>query len=121
MIMSNNGSDIAFEDIFSFLKENGFTGTKLRLLFFWCRHPQAKFDLDCIARFMDTTHHHLNEMLRDLIEKGMIKEQYCSSGMAHYSINPEHAVSDYISELAKLDWGVLRSIQGELEKEAIPA
>ncbi|MCX6005513.1 MAG: hypothetical protein NT082_07580 [Chloroflexi bacterium] len=121
MIMYRNNSDLASEDIFSFLKENEFTGAKLRLLFFWCRHPQAKFDLDCIARFLDTTHHHLHEMLRDLIEKGMVKEQYCSSGMANYSINPEHIVSDYISELAKLDWSALRSIEGELEKEALPA
>ena len=49
------------QDLISFLKENEFTGLRLRLLLFWGRHPQAKFNLDCIAHVLDLTRHHLRE------------------------------------------------------------
>jgi hypothetical protein len=58
-------------------------------------------------------------MLRELIEKGMVEEKYCSSGIAHYSLNPEHELSDYVQELATLDWSAIRNLEGEVEKSAL--
>jgi hypothetical protein len=107
------------EEIFSFLKENEFTGLRLRLLLFWGRHPQARFNLDGISHVMDITHHHLKELLKELIDKGMINEQYCPSGIAHYSLNHDHEFSGHIQKLAELDWSAINSIEGELEKEAL--
>jgi len=107
------------EDIFSFLKENEFTGLKLRLLLFWGRHPEARFNLDGIAHVMDITRHHLKELLRELIDKGMIDEQYCTCGIAHYSLNHDHKYSGQIKKLAAMDWSEINSIEGELEREAL--
>jgi len=112
--------DLATQDLLSFLKENDFKGLKLRLLLFWTRHPQTKFNLDCIAHVLDTTRHHLHGVLGELIDKGMIREQYCPSGIAHYSLNHEHAINEYILELSKLDWSIIKNLEGELESEAVP-
>ena len=108
-------------DLLSFLKENDFTGLKLKLLLFWGRHPQAKFNLDCIAHVLETSRHQLHATLVELIDKDMIREQYCSSGIAHYSLNQEHVIHHYASELSKLDWSVIKNLEGELEGEAVPA
>jgi hypothetical protein len=107
------------EDIISFLKENEFTGLKLRLLLFWSRHPETRFNLDGIAHVMEITRHHLKELLKELIDKGMINEQYCASGIAHYSLNHEHEYSGHIKKLAAMDWSEINSIEGELEREAL--
>jgi len=117
--MNGHSTSMTDHDLISFLRENDFTGHRLRLLLFWGRHPQAKFNLDCIAHVFDITHHHLREMLRELIEKGMVEEKYCTSGIAHYSLNPEHALSDYVQELATLDWSAIRNLEGEVEREAL--
>ncbi|MBN1690640.1 MAG: hypothetical protein JW901_06430 [Dehalococcoidia bacterium] len=119
MVMNGHSTSMTDHDLISFLRENDFTGHRLRLLLFWGRHPQAKFNLDCIAHVLDITHHHLREMLRELIEKGMVEEKYCTSGIAHYSLNPEHALSDYVQELATLDWSAIRNLEGEVEREAL--
>ncbi|MGD0354580.1 MAG: hypothetical protein ABSB31_03940 [Dehalococcoidia bacterium] len=107
-------------DLFSFIKENDFTGLKLRLLFFWGKHPHTKFDMDCIANFLDITRYHLRDIIKDLISKGVIDEQYCSNGTAHYSLNHENEKTKYIDELARLDWSVLNSMLGAIEREALP-
>lgn len=109
---------VAIPDLFDFLKENGFTGFKLKLLLFWGRHPQAKFNIDCIAHVLNTTRHQLHGTLSELIDMGMINEQYCASGIAHYSLNQEHVINQYVSELSKLDWSVIKNLEGELEGEA---
>ena len=111
----------ANSDLFSFLKENDLGGAKLKLLLFCGRHPQAKFNLDCIANVLDTTRYHLHFILSDLIQKGMVNEQYCSSGMAHYSLNHEHVINEYMEELTKLDWSIINNLEGELEREVVPA
>ncbi len=117
--MSSQCASMTDHDLISFLRENDFTGHRLRLLLFWGRHPQAKFNLDCIAHVLDITHHHLREMLGELIEKGMVEERYCSSGIAHYSLNPEHELSDYVQELANMDWSAIRNLEGEVERTAL--
>jgi hypothetical protein len=121
MLMCCDSNNIGIESIFSFLKENKYTGVKLKLLLFWGRHPQARFNLECIAHVLDTTNHHLDEILKEFIEKGVIKKQYCNDGIAHYSLNHDHALSAHITELAKLDWSAIKNIEGELIKEALPA
>jgi len=108
-------------DLLSFLKENDFTGFKLKLLLFWGRHPQAKFNLDCIAHVLETSRHQLHTTLGELIDKDMVKENYCSSGIAHYSLNQDHVVNHYASELSKLDWSVIKNLEVALEGEAVLA
>jgi predicted transcriptional regulator len=105
--------------LFSFLKENDITGHRLRLLLFWGRHPQAKFNLDGIAHVLDITCFHMRELLRELINKGMVEERYCASGIAHYSLNSGHALSESIQELANLDWKALMNLEGKVEREAL--
>ncbi len=119
MVMNCQCEKMSSHNLISFLKENEFTGHRLRLLLFWGRHPQAKFNLDCIAHFLDITRHHLRELLRELIDKGMVEERYCISGIAHYSLNPQHTLSEYIQELARLDWSAIRNLEGEVEREAL--
>jgi hypothetical protein len=121
MVISCNCDSFLHEDLMSFLKENEFTGLKLRLLLFWGRHPQARFNIDCIAHVLDITRHHLREVMRDLIDQGMINEQYCTNGIAHYSLNHEHSLSQHIQLLAELDWSAIKSLEGEIEREAVPA
>ena len=111
---------IANQDLLSFLKENDFTGLRLRLLLFWGRHPHAKFNLDCIAYVLDITRHHLRDILKDLIDKGMVNEQYCASGIAHYSLNHSHVLSEHVNVLSQLDWSSIRVLEGEIEREALP-
>lgn len=120
MLISDGCERVLHEDLVSFLRENEFTGLKLRLLLFWGRHPQAKFNIDCIAHVLDVTRHHLREIMRELINNGMITEQYCTSGIAHYSLNHEHALSQHIQQLGELDWSAIKSLEVELEKEAVP-
>ena len=120
MMINEYFEDVTHQDLISFLKENEFTGLRLRLLLFWGRHPQAKFNLDCIAHILDITSHHLHELMKELIVKGMVKEQYCTSGIAHYSLNYEHNFSSHIKHLAELDWSALKSLAMEVEQEAVP-
>ena len=112
---------IANHELFSFLKENDITGHRLRLLLFWGRHPQAKFNLDGIAHVLDITCFHMRELLRELINKGMVEEKYSAGGITHYSLNSEHALSESIQELANLDWKALMNLEGEVEREALMA
>ncbi len=121
MLVDSDRFPLSDDSLVSFLRDNEFTGLKLKLLLFWGRHPQAKFNIDCIAHVLDITQHHLRDILRDLIVKGMVNEHYCHSGIAHYSLNNEHEVSGYISELAHLDWGIIKNLEAELEKELQPA
>ncbi|MBN1374643.1 MAG: hypothetical protein JXA01_00665 [Dehalococcoidia bacterium] len=121
MVMVSSYTKIAHQELISFLKENQLTGLRLKLLLFWGRHPQTKFNLDCIAHVLDVTHHHLRELMKELIDKGMVNEHYCTSGIAHYSLNYEHTLSSHIQRLAELDWSVLKSLEFEVEQEAVPA
>ena len=119
MVISGYCGKIIDEETFSFLKEHDFTGQRLRLLLFWGRHPYASFNLDGIAHVMEITRHHLMEIIKDLIDKGIINEQYCTSGIAHYSLNHEHEYSGHIKRLAAMDWSEINSIEGELERESL--
>jgi len=120
MLLESDRLILSDESLISFLRDNEFTGLKLKLLLFWGRHPQAKFNIDCIAHVLDITRLHLRDILRDLIHRGMVNEQYCQSGIAHYSLNNEHEISSYINELSRLDWGVIKNLEVELEKELQP-
>jgi hypothetical protein len=119
MVINSQCANMTGHDLLSFLRENEFTGHRLRLLLFWSRHPQAKFNLDCIAHVLDVTNYHLRELLRELISKGMVEERYCTGGIAHYSLNTGHALSDYLRELATLDWSAIRNLEGEVQREAL--
>ena len=119
MVISNNLEDLVHQDLISFLRDNEITGLRLRLLLFWGKHPQAKFNLDCIADVLDITCHHLRELMKELINKGMVNEQYCESGIAHYSWNYDHELSQHIQRLAELDWSVIKNLETEVEQEAV--
>jgi len=112
---------IANHELFSFLKENDITGHRLRLLLFWGRHPQARFNLNGIANVLDITCFHMKELLRELKNKGIVEERHCAGGIAHYSLNSGHALSEYIHELANLDWKAIMDLEGEVEREALMA
>ncbi len=121
MVIDYAGDSLKYQDIYEFLKENEFTGLKLKLLLFWGKHPQAKFNIDCIAHVLDITRQHLRQILKELIDTGMVNEQYFSSGIAHYSLNPHHALCLPLQQLASLDWSLIKNIEGEIEREAVPA
>jgi hypothetical protein len=121
MMITEGCDNILHEDLISFLRDNEFTGIKLRLLLFWGRHPQAKFNIDCVAHVLDITRHHLREIMSELIDQGLINEQYCTSGIAHYSLNHEHSLSQHVQDLAQLDWSSIKNLEGELEREAVAA
>ena len=121
MVTDYSYGEKVHQDLLSFLKENEFTGLRLRLLLFWGRHPQAKFNLDCMAHVLDITRHHLRELMQELIDKGMVNEQYCTSGIAHYSLNYKNALSTHIQHLAELDWSAIKNLELEVEQEAVPA
>jgi hypothetical protein len=121
MVTSCQCESIANHELFSFLKENDITGHRLRLLLFWGKHPQAKFNLDCIAHTLDITCFHMRELLREMISKGIVEERLCESGIAHYSLNSGHALIEYIQELADLDWKAIMNLEGAVEREALMA
>ena len=121
MLISDSCENILHEELLSFLRENEFTGLKLKLLLFWGRHPQAKFNIDCIAHVLEITRHHLREIMNELILQGLINEQYCTSGIAHYSLNHAHTLSQHVQDLAQLDWSAIKSLEVEIEREAVPA
>jgi hypothetical protein len=120
MLLDNDRLTLWDDGMISFLRNNEFTGLKLKLLLFWTRHPQARFNLDCIASVLNITCHHLRKILTELIDKGMINEEYCQNGITHYSVNHEHEISSCISALSHLDWGVIKNLEVELEKELQP-
>jgi hypothetical protein len=121
MVINCECANITSHDLVTFLKENEFTGHRLRLLLFWGKHPQAKFSLECIAHVLDVTHFHLRELLRDLINKGIVEENYSPSGIAHYSFNSGHALGDYIRELTQYDWSAVRNLEWQAEREPVLA
>jgi hypothetical protein len=49
----------------------------------------------------------------------MVEENYCAGGIAHYSLNSRHALSESIQELANLDWKALMNLEGKVEREAL--
>ena len=109
------------QDLFSFIKENDFSGFKLRLLFFWGKHPHTKFDVDGIAHLLDITRSHLRGIIKDLVDKGLVDEQYSFNGTAHYSLNHGNGMTRYIGELANMDCGALNNMLVAMEREALPA
>jgi hypothetical protein len=117
--MYNSGESILVEELTSFLRENELTGLRLRLLLFWSKHPETKFNLGCIAHFLDITSVHLRDMLEELVTKGLVNEQYCSGGMAHYSLNQDHAFSTYVKQLSVMDWSTLNSLEMEINREVV--
>lgn len=119
MVVNEYCRGTIYDEIFSFIKKHEFVGLKLQLLIFWGKHPEASFNLDGIAHVMEITRNHLMELLKELIDKGIINEQYCSSGIAHYSLNHDHEYSGHIKRLAQMDWSEINSIEGELEREAL--
>lgn len=119
MVINEGYSNIINAELFSFLKENEFTGLRLKLILFWSRHPQATFNLDSISNILDITHNNLHEPLKDLIEKGMINKHYCNSGIAHYSLNHDHKCSGHIEKLAGMDWSTINLLEGELERATL--
>jgi hypothetical protein len=121
MVTSCQCENITNHELFSFLKANDITGHRLRLLLFWGKHPQAKFNLYCIAHTLDITCFHMRQLLRELIGKGIVEERYCASGIAHYCLNSEHALSEYIQQMAHLDWKALMNLEGAVEREALVA
>lgn len=121
MIISDMNENILCEELASFLKTNEFTGLKLRLLLFWGRHPQAKFNIDSIAHVLDITRLYLQEVMQELITIGIIKEQYCVYGIAHYSLNHEHSFSQQVKQLASLDWSAIKSLEERVERIPVTA
>jgi hypothetical protein len=115
------GNNTMHKDLISFLRENELKGMRLRIFLFWARHPHAKFNLEGIAHMLDLTRHNLREILRDLIDEGIVNEQYLANGIAHYSLNREHALGQYIPHLLELDWSTIKSLEGEVERELVLA
>ena len=121
MLMENDRLSMWDDSLISFLRDNEFTGLKLKMLLFLAHHPQTKFNIDCIAHVLDITCHHLRKLLYELIDKGMINEEYCQNGIAHYSVNRAHEIGNCIDTLAHLDWSAINNLEVELEKELQPA
>ena len=99
---------------------NNYIDLKLKLLLFWGRHPQAKFNLDCIASALDTTKTSLRDTIRVLVEEGTLKEQLNGTGITNYSLNNNQQAQEYIKELARLDWNEIKILKNQLQEEAIP-
>jgi hypothetical protein len=119
MVISDNREKLLNQDMFDYLRENEFIGLRLRLLLFWGKHPQAKFNFDGIAHFIATTRCHLKEMLKEFIDKGIVNEEYCESGVAHYCLNQDHQLSQHIQELAELDWGKINYLEEVLGQKTL--
>ncbi len=114
MVISEYREKFFNQDMFDYLRENDLTGLKLRLLLFWGRHPQTKFNFDGIAHLITATRCHLKEMLKEFIDKGIVNEEYCDTGVAHYYLNQNHHLIQHIKELAELDWSTINYLEEAL-------
>lgn len=98
---------------------NSGTGLELRLLRFWGRHPRAKLSLYTIAGALGTARTNLRQAIATLAAEGILKEQHNRNGLTTYSLNSDRETQNYIEELANLDWGEIRILEKQLEREAV--
>ncbi len=110
---------IANSKLFSFLKENRFTGLELQLLLFWARHPHAKLSLYTIASAMDSARTSLRDAISSLVRKHILTEQLNNNGLSTYFLSSEWNIEEYIEELAKMDWTQIKVLEKQLEGEAV--
>lgn len=113
--------DCFSDDVFSFLRENNFIDLKLKLLFFLARHPQAKFNLDCIAHVLSTTRLNMQAIITEFMQAGLINESLDSNGYANYSLNQEYPLCNYVIKLASLDWKSIKNMEFKLISQPVMA
>ena len=110
---------VAESDLLSFLKDMGCSGMQLKLLRFWGRHPRAKLSLYTIASALGTARLDLRQAIAILAEKGILKEQNNGNGLTTYSLSSDPQTQEHIKELARLDWGEIKILEKQSEREAV--
>jgi hypothetical protein len=108
-------------NLFSFLKRNSHLGLELQLLLFWGRHPQARLSLYSIASALDTARINLRHAIKSLVEKGILTEQQNGNGLITYALARTEEIHEHITLLGKLDWSEFKTLERQLEEEAIAA
>ena len=91
------------EDTLQFLEQHGDNTTKLELLFFWSRHPHARFSLKAIARALETNSRvsDVGQALEALTTAGLVDKHIESEGLYFYSLAAERARKEPVLELSK--------------------
>lgn len=109
-------------ELLSFLKDTGCCGMQFQLLRFWGRHPRAKLSLYTIASALDTARINLRYAITALVEKDILIAQHDDgNGLTTYALTSDQRTQEYIDELAKLDWNETKSLEKQLEEEAVLA
>ncbi len=119
MTITYNESKTTYRTLLSFLKRNSHVGLELQLLLFWGKHPQAKLSLYSIASALDTARINLRHAIKALVEKNILIEKENNNGLITYSLSDSGEIHEHIALLGKLDWSEFKTLERELQEEAL--
>ncbi len=108
------------DDLGKLIKEFGDDLNSLELLFFFSRHPNARFDRTAVLRALKARHFDTGAALQRLINKKIVVS-YNENGVTLYALTREEPVHGLISQLANIDQGQWQVIlEGILDAQGIP-
>ena len=96
------------EHLLRFLVQYGNTFSKLEVLLFLSRHPQAKFSFDAVKGAGETAAGELVAGLRSLVDDGVVSEEVAGNDSRWYSLTTNRYKRKCVQKLSELDPGFVK-------------
>jgi len=96
------------ERLIRFLEEHGNTFSKLEVLLFLSRHPQAKFSFDAIAGSRGARRLELADGVKSLVREGIVHAEVSDRDMVWFSLTANQSKRKCVEELTELDSGSVK-------------
>ena len=109
-------SELAGDALCQLIREYATDQSKMELLAFWGRHPNAKFSRLAIRSALDWGRVSIDKMLSDMVEAGLV-DTHAERGQVLYCLTANESKRQIALGLATLGWArwmsVVREIQGD--------
>lgn len=96
------------ERLIRFLEEHGNTFSKLEVLLFLSRHPQAKFSFDAIAGSRGARRLELADGVKSLVQEGIVRVEVGDKNAVWFSLTSNQSKRKCVEELTELDSGSVK-------------
>lgn len=91
-----------------FLGQHGNTFSKLEVLLFLSRNPEARFSFDTLAGSPGARRPGIVEGVRSLVAEGIVREEKGANHVASYSLTANQHKRRYVEQLGTLNTGVVK-------------
>jgi len=97
------------KEVVRFVEQHVDNPVKLEILFFWSRHPKAKFTLRTIVHILNRIRAwEIERNLEALAQSGLVRTYIQPSGGVFYGLEVVCDIQKHMLELAKCSWYELR-------------